>query len=138
MSHLGYEAPGVRTPGYVLSEMRTVDNLVLSLVRDISRTDVSDVFLEAFTAFVKDWREFYDENKSGFGAWWARGTTPVYMKTLEYRNLAMQWRDRFVRQGGSPSSVPLPEPKKFSPWPYILGLGLVVGLGYLVFGDKSE
>lgn len=102
----------LRTPGYVLAEMKTVDSAIGSLARDVIASAVPASFKADLALFATDWKSFYDDNKSGIGGWWARGTSPVYNKVLEYRTLVQQWRDAFVSRGGDPSPVKLPDVRK--------------------------
>lgn len=138
MARIGYESGGIRTPGYVLSEMRTVDTFIRALTQDAAREadHLPQPFKNGFVPFVQEWREFYSEYSEGAVAWGARGTTPVYNKVLEYRRLAQKWRDRFVKLGGESSNPELPEPKPFSPWPYIVGGGIVAAGLYFIFGGN--
>ena len=140
MSVLGAESGGVRTPGYVLAEMRSVNTQVYALNADIIAVanQLPLTFKTSWIAFVKEWQEFWTAHSSGVGGWWSRGTTPVYNKTMEFRRSLALWRDRFVQQGGTPSAPPLPEPKKFSIWPYVIGGAIVVGAGYYFFGRGSD
>lgn len=136
---LGAESGGIRTPGYVLAEMNTVNNFVATLIKDAA--DQSDKMADgervAMAAFGKEWRDFFDEHKSGIGGWWARGTTPVYNKVQEYREMALRWRDKFVQAGGVPSSIDLPVEKRFSPWPYVIGIGMVAAAWMFFSGDRE-
>jgi hypothetical protein len=120
--------------------MRTVDGLVSTLTKDASKVsvDLPENFRDGFIAFVREWRAFYDEHSTGVGAWWSRGTTATYNKVLEYRELAMGWRDRFVKLGGKPSSIPLPKPREFSIWPYAIGAGIVFGATYFLFRSNPD
>lgn len=141
MGYLGATTDGIRTPGYVLAEMRTIDSLVQSLDQDIaSEPDKTDLaFKRNFVAFKQEWDAFFKENSTGiFGGWLSRAMNSVYDKAMEYRELAMTWRARFEKSGGKPSSIPLPKSSKFSIWPYAIGGGLALGAAYLIFGRGQK
>lgn len=129
----------IRTPGYVLAEMATVNAQLRQLIYDVGGSGADDTFRRALRAFAEEWKEFYDRHSSGVGAWWARGTTPVWRKTIEYRDRVEGWRQKFSEQGGRLSSPALPAAKRTIPgWLLLAGLG--VG-GYLawrwLFADRK-
>ena len=133
-SRLGDDLFELRTPGYVLSEMNTVQNLVTDIDNNIKSQDFQSrqpAFVESFNRFAKEWTDFYDSNKSGFGAWWSRGTTSVYNKVSEYRNRAIEWAKQFKGlKGNLPTVLPPEKTEKgfftrFGGW-LILG-GIVAG-----------
>lgn len=139
--YVGSESGGIRTPGYVLAEMRTVDGFITSLNRDISQSPepLPQSFVQGWASFAAEWKDFYDEHSQGIGSWFSRGTTPIYDKTEEYRALALLWRDRYVRQGGDPSAIDLRQAeKKFSIWPWLIGGAVVYGVVHLVFTKPKE
>lgn len=130
----------IRTPGFVLAEMRSVDTMLRSLSTDVLRDSESGQvtgFAPSFAAFIRDWQDFYDDHASGVGGWWSRGTSAVYDKVLEYKAMAIRWRDEFVRRGGRPSGV-VPEPSGGNVWPYVVGGALLAGAVALAFGGAHE
>lgn len=89
----------IRTPGATLAEMQTVDAIVAQLIADMRGTPAPAAVTEAFNRFIAEWSRFYDENKAGFGAWWARGTSSVWNKVAEFRNRAIDWRSTLTKSG---------------------------------------
>jgi hypothetical protein len=75
--------------------MKTVDAEVAKLDRAIASSQTDDSYKANWVGFMKEWTAFYADNSSGVGAWWARGTTPVYDKVIEFRNRAVDWRKSF-------------------------------------------
>ncbi len=122
-----------------MAEMRTVNNAVATLHSDIARdaNRLPNAFKDAWSTFANEWHAFYTDH-SGITGWMSRGTTPVYNKTQEYRQMVQQWRDRYVRQGGEPTSTALPEPAKSGIWPYVIGGSVAAGLLYVIFGGHDE
>jgi len=120
----------LRTPGFVLSEMNTVESVIVQLKDDIAAAGMAGTdFAKAFVKFFQEWREFYNANKSGFGAWWARGTTAVYNKTVEFRNRALDWANKFKSKGGKTEMVLPPKKtesfaRKWGGWLILTGIGL--------------
>lgn len=116
----------LRTPGFVLSEMETVQNIVNQINSDLTAQRMSETdFGKAFAAFKSEWGSFYDENKD---SWWARGTTPVYNKTIEFRNRSLDWAKRFRSLGGKTAAVLPPQKKepslfKWGGWLILAGIG---------------
>lgn len=86
-------------PAEILSEMETVNAIVLQLGRDVARTSVPPVFAEGWAAFASEWAQFFAEHQS----WWSRTWGAVYEKTVEYRKRAASWRAELERQGGRPT-----------------------------------
>lgn len=126
------------TPSTVLAEMRTVDNAIASLAKDVFASDVSDEFRSEFETFVTEWQAFYDENKGVL----SRILNSTYAKTLEYRDRYEEWRRRFLVEGGSTNSPDLPSERFGDQALSILkwtGIGvLVTGLGWLAYRHFSN
>lgn len=131
---------GIRTPGIVLADMRSVDAAIRSLLGDVQKVGapLGDQFIAEFAAFFDEWAAFYDDNASGFGGWWARGTTPVYNKVQEFRARSLKWRDAFVARGGRPSIVALPDSGGLQWWPILIIGAAVVGVTSYVFRGRDD
>jgi len=129
----------LRTPGYVLSEMQTVNTMVNNIYDDIAAQGFATkdpAFARAYQEYVKEWRAFYDENKSGFGGWWARGTTPIYNKTEEFKNRTLDWAQKFKTLGGKVQAILPPRHTQtvlgLKPWQALLAFGGAAALVWYV------
>ncbi len=125
----------IRTPGYVLSEMSTVDVALKSLIKDVTDSGAPDAFRRGLAEFAQEWMTFYNEHASGFGAWWSRGTTPVYDKVVDFQRRLREWQEKYRGIGGAltqPSLTPAGTPAmpRWLVWGAI-GAG-VLGGGYLL------
>lgn len=129
---------GVRSPGFVAAEMRTVDAAVRALGIDVQQVaaQLPPSFMPGWIAFRVEWAQFYKDNSG----WLDRATNPVYDKTIEFRERYASWRDQFVRAGGTPSVPALPKEKKpISPAVLLVGAGVVsLALWYIFKVDHSE
>ena len=118
-------AGGIRTPSFVAAEMRTVDQTINALGVDIQRVadQLPAGFMNGWIAFRVEWQRFLADNSS----WLDRATNTVYDKTIEFRERAASWRDKFVREGGRPSTPALPQGRT---WPVgaIVAGAAIVGL----------
>lgn len=135
--YVGAESGGLRTPGYVLAEMRTIDNQLNSMVQSVADSNVSAKFKADFGLFINEWRKFFDDHREGAAAWLSRGTTPIYNKVIEYRTIAKLWRDKFRSLGGFLVTPDLPEKRRFNLWPWIIGGGIVYGLSWYLFSSRK-
>jgi hypothetical protein len=137
--YVGAGESGIRTPGYVLSEMETVQQSIESFARDVAASNASAEFKAQWAAFTAEWQRFYADNAKGPLAWIARGTTPVYSKTLEYRDRLKQWQDSFKKAGGTVTRPddPAGAPKGSSLWPWLLGGAIAAGAVWWVFGRRE-
>ena len=70
------------SPDTVKAEMATVDNLITSLVRDVSDSKAPDSFRKSLADFVLSWRAFRDDNSG----WLSRAMNINYAKTLEFKH----------------------------------------------------
>jgi len=120
----------IRTPGYVLAEMNTVNAAVTNLVTDMNKSPLQGGDLaQSFVSFVKEWRVFYKDNSEGVAAWAGRGTSSVYNKTIEYRNRLVDFVNAFRKAGGK-TTFSYPDKKRSSsfwrwaPWVLLGGLGI--------------
>lgn len=128
---------GVRSPGFVLAEMRTVDATIKSLGIDIQRkaSQLPEGFMDEWIAFRVEWDLFYNDNDG----WLDRATNSVYDKTLEFRERVVSWRDQFIRVGGTPSAPPLPKESKLPITALLVGFGIVgAGLWYIFKVDHES
>src|SRR5262245_52814996 len=91
----------VVTPGSMLDEMNTVDALIRQLDIDVQASSVRQPFKSAFISFRDEWRRFYAEHESWLGRMWGA----VYEKILDFRRRAEEWRQAFLREGGT-TAVP--------------------------------
>lgn len=123
-----YKSGGIRTPGFVLSEMRSVNRGVESLAKDISASPVAPASYKAeFAIWQNEWSQFYDEHDDGVGAWFARGTTPVYNKTIEFKAMLDRWRNRLEDYGGTVTTPAIPKQSKVKRWGKYVPLLLIGG-----------
>ena len=91
----------LRSPGFVLAEMRTVDNLLKSLIADVGQSQAGNAqFRESLKNFALEWTKFFNDHASGVGGWFTRGLSPVYDKTKEYRHRTQTFQQAFEAAGG--------------------------------------
>ena len=134
-STAGVDILELRTPGATLANMRTVDTMVTTLASDIMRQKGADSTLgKAFAPFAQEWKKFYADHKSGFGAWWSRGTSSVWNKVNDYRTIALKWIDKAKANGVTYGGVAAPKltASVLSGWGKWILLGGVVGGWYLI------
>lgn len=136
---LGAEYGGdLFTPSMVKVEQKTVDNAIAALARDVFASTVSDAFKSDYLAFVNEWQEFYDSNSGIL----SRVLNTTYATTLEFRDRYNSWRQKFVVEGGNPSTPALaPSNAIFggqSKWLAVITVGAALaGLAWLAF-RRSE
>lgn len=133
--------PGIRTPGFVLSEMESVDAAIGSLARDmVAQPQASANLRQPYAVFAQEWVNFFSEHTGGPVAWLARGTTPVYDKTLSFRERYKQWRAAFVAAGGKVSMIDTIDARPrggFSLWPWLIAGGAVFLAVHLIYKPRS-
>lgn len=113
----------LRTPSFVLSEMRTVDNLIKSLIADVARSQAGDVaFRDGLKNFAVEWAKFFNAHDNGVGAWFSRGTSPVYDKTKEFRHRTLAFQSMFQAAGGQISTPAVESHDRVLPWWAVAGL----------------
>lgn len=114
----------LRTPSFVLSEMRTVDNMIKSLIADVARSQVGGAaYRDALKNFAEEWAKFFDAHDNGLGAWFARGTSPVFDKTREYKHRTMALQSTFQAAGGVVSMPGVTDrADRVLPWWAVAGL----------------
>jgi len=81
------------SPDTVKAEMATVDNLITSLVRDVSDSKAPDSFRKSLADFVLSWRAFRDDNSG----WLSRAMNINYAKTLEFKDQTKNWYKKAER-----------------------------------------
>jgi hypothetical protein len=97
----------IQTPGSIKAEMETTASLIAQLDTDIRASRVDAAFKTAWRAFVEEWERFYKEHTGWFDRLWYAS----YAKTVEYRRRALEWREKFVAIGGTPSAPADAPPK---------------------------
>jgi hypothetical protein len=121
----------IRSPGAIKSEMDTVDAGVKQLDSDIMASTVRQAFKQSWRVFVGEWQKFY----AGHQSWTSRLWHAAYEKTIEYRRRLEEWRQLFVREGGSatgPSFAP-PSSGGGIPWrPILIGAAGAIVAGVLL------
>jgi hypothetical protein len=90
----------IQTPGSIKAEMDTTANIIRQLDADIRASHVDASFKAAWGAFVDEWERFYKEHAGWFDRLWYAS----YEKTVEYRRRALEWREKFVAIGGTPTT----------------------------------
>jgi hypothetical protein len=96
---------------------------------DIEAKSYRGTFADQWGAFTREWGEFVASHTHWYDRMW-RG---AYDKAIEFRERALQWRERFQQLGGKPTApAPVLPPDRgeplgqSGPWKSIL---LVAGLG---------
>lgn len=114
----------LRTPSFVLSEMRMVDNMIKSLIADVARSQVGSApFRETLKKFAEEWTAFFNDHDNGLGAWFARGTSPVFDKTREYKHRTMALQSTFQAAGGNISMPTIDDREgRVLPWWAVAGI----------------
>lgn len=128
----------ILTPGATLDEMRTVNDLLVSLSKEVAASAAPAEFKAGLVAFYGEWKSFYDANSEGVGAWLSRGFGATYAKVMEYKNRLADWRDRFVKLGFK-SQTEAPQgagvPSKAFPWTAVaIGSGVALGAVLVIRG----
>lgn len=133
---------GIRTPDYVLAEIRTTHAAVLSLARDLAAAPtVPDRLRRGFDEFSKEWSTFVDDYSRGVGAWFGRGTTPVWDKVMEYRDRLAKWQAAARQAGVGITAIDTPTRspgKSWSIWPFVIGGAVVLGVSYLLYRPRGQ
>jgi len=147
-SHVGYVAPEKSwfvTPGAIKSEMDKVQREIDTLSADINAYRSADPSFVTFHAgwlgFVADYKKFYDDNAGGVGGWLSRLWGSIGDQVVNYVNQINDWRAKFKSFGGAivtepavTSMIRREDPSATNWKPYVIGAGVLVGVGILGFG----
>jgi hypothetical protein len=106
----GYGGALLVLPQEALDAMNVTDGAVKSLDADAQAASgvVGTTFMNAWAAFVSEWRAFYEDN----AGWWTRFASGPAIEDAanEYRQRVIDWRTKFVAAGGTPSTPTPPKP----------------------------
>lgn len=127
------------SPAEIEDEIRTLDGYAHSLQEDIAKNKASfsQDDLREWVRFYREWSEF--KKDTGF---WKRHTRSARNKTIEYGKRISAWQARYkAAVGKEPTASRLPDvpSPNYAPGggdllhklkPFLIGAGVLVGVGY--------